>query len=86
MANQNLLKLLRDGVSAWNDWRANNPFVSLDLSEADFQRAMLKGADLSFANFERSNLWQVDFSKANLSGAALGYADLTEATLVVTAR
>ena len=34
MADQHHLNLLRRGIDAWNEWRANHPHV-LDLHEAE---------------------------------------------------
>ena len=71
MANQDQLKLLQQGVSAWNTWRENKapvrpvsrltqPFgENLDgdtLEEADLSGADLKGANLKAANLNRANL------------------------------
>jgi hypothetical protein len=41
MANPEHLKILKQGVKAWNGWRVENPEVYADLEGAD-----LHGADL----------------------------------------
>ena len=91
MANQEHLELLRQGVEAWNAWRAKEPSVRPDLSgadlsganlsEANLSGANLSGADLSGADLSGANLSEADLSGANLSGANLSGANLSEANL-----
>jgi uncharacterized protein YjbI with pentapeptide repeats len=71
MANADHLKLLRQGVAAWNAWRTEEPLATPDLIEAD----------LSEANLREANLREADLSWANLRGASLAWADLSEAHL-----
>jgi uncharacterized protein YjbI with pentapeptide repeats len=87
VANEEHLKILRQGVAAWNDWRDKNPLEK----EADLSGADLSGADLSDANLSETNLSHANLSeavlfraylrRANLSGAWLSEARLTEASL-----
>ena len=63
--------MLKQGVTAWNAWRRENPNIRPDLSNAD-----LSGADLSGANLARANLREAILFKANL-----GRADPVEANL-----
>ncbi len=35
MANPEQLKLIRQGVETWNQWRKDNPTIEVDLSEAN---------------------------------------------------
>ena len=61
MANEEHLKILKQGVKAWNLWREENPNISPDLSGAylsgaDLSRANLIGADLSVADLRGANL------------------------------
>jgi hypothetical protein len=69
MANEEHLKLLKQGVDGWNAWRAKEPSVVPDLSWADLSWAHLVEANLSKANLFKANLSGADLSKANLSGA-----------------
>ena len=77
MANEEQLAILRQGVEAWNTWRAENADASIDLSEADLIKANLRRADLDGAN-----LWKADLGGADLRKAILRQADLGEANLI----
>jgi hypothetical protein len=81
--------MLKKGVTAWNAWRAENPDVLPNLSDAEFIEAdligaNLNGADLSEANLFGANLNEADLSAANLIGANLFGADLRAAILIDT--
>src|SRR6516164_1911140 len=76
MANDEHVAMLKQGVTAWNAWRRENPNIRPDLSNAD-----LSGADLSGANLARANLREAILFKANLTGADLSGADLSGADL-----
>jgi len=87
MANPDHLKTLRQGVGAWNAWRARNPDLTPDLRGAplvgaDLGGANLVGADLSEANLSKANLRWALLSRVNLWGANLVGANLSEADLV----
>ena len=87
MANEEHLARLKQGVEAWNQWRAVNPDIQVDLREADLfgadlRRADLFGVDLRGADLRGATLPDADLSRANLAGANLIGADLTGATLV----
>jgi hypothetical protein len=99
MANEEHLKILKQGVEVWNRWRRENPDVRPDLSranlsltdlrEADLSRANLSGTDfqsaiLSGAHLSRTYLGEANLRWADLSGADLHYADLSEAILIGT--
>jgi len=67
MANPDHLKTLKQGVDAWNAWRAKEPLVSgADLLAVDLSRA-----DLSGANLERTSLFDARLIEANLRSANL---------------
>jgi len=81
MANQEQLRIIEQGVKAWNAWRREHPSLLINLNQASFVSRDLNGINLSGAE-----LWEVDFSgahlaKANLSGAELRNAHLTSADL-----
>ncbi|AFY68459.1 pentapeptide repeat protein [Thalassoporum mexicanum PCC 7367] len=86
MANEEQLKILRQGVNAWNQWREKNSNIKVDLSRTNLvsignsfipeylpysKIANLKGINLSKANLSFSIFTEVDLSGANLSQAIL---------------
>jgi uncharacterized protein YjbI with pentapeptide repeats len=79
MANEEHLKLLREGVDVWNAWRAKEPLIQPDLSGADLTGANLRGADLPKADLYGANLSGADLTGANLRGANLTEANLSGA-------
>jgi uncharacterized protein YjbI with pentapeptide repeats len=86
MANEDQLRIIRQGVDTWNKWRTENPDDDVNLVELDFIGTELYGldlhkADLSKANLHGSDLWMANLSESNLSGANLHGADLRGANL-----
>ena len=65
------LKIIRQGVDAWNEWRKQNPELKPDLRKADLRPVSLEGADLRGAD-----LWMADLEGAKLHGADLRDAHL----------
>jgi len=87
MANEEHLALLRQGVEAWNEWKANNPDIRPNLSFATgsgiiIREAKLSGVDLSRADLSRADLSRADLIGSNLSEAHLKEAYLSEADLI----
>ncbi len=81
MPNEEQLSILRQGVDAWNGWRGKNKKKTVDLSEADLQKADLDGFDLSHAVLDGANLSGASLKKTNLASARLRRANLTHANL-----
>jgi len=87
MANEDHLERLRQGVDAWNAWRAEDASIKVKnlrgpgLFEADFSEANLSGAKLFEANLSRANLGLADLRGANLHVADLPMANLSGANL-----
>ncbi|MFQ5750487.1 MAG: pentapeptide repeat-containing protein [bacterium] len=86
MAVEKHLKILKQGVEAWNQWREQNPDIQPDLREASLRRAKLSGVNLSKANLSDASLTQAklvaaDFSAAILSGTNLIGANLNKGKL-----
>ena len=89
MANDEHVALLKQGVDAWNKWRAENANIrpnrnGADLHEANLSEVNLNEADLSLANLSAANLSAAFLSRAFLPGADLSGADLMAATLLDT--
>ena len=76
MADTEQLEILSTGVGDWNQWRARNPDVTVDLREADLRDAELPGADL-----RNALLSSCDFRDAVLDGADLSSAIMHSANL-----
>lgn len=73
--------ILKQGVDAWNAWRAANPDIRPDLTGLFLMEVNLSGANFSGADLRRAQLWKVNLSEANLFGAVLIEANLSEANL-----
>lgn len=76
MASSKVLEAVKAGKQTLAKFRAANPNVLLDLTEAD-----LKGADLRGMNLRRALLVGAKLARADLTGANLSEADLTRASL-----
>ena len=81
VANEKHLKILRQGVEAWNAWREKEHSVLPDLRGANLGGAYLIGAELRDANLRGAKLGGADLSVAKLIRAKLGRATLNEAIL-----
>jgi TIR domain/Pentapeptide repeats (8 copies) len=91
MANPEHVKILKQGVKVWNEWRGRHLDVVPDLAGADLAGAYFYGADLTGADLEKVDLNDAylndayltgaNLAGANLTGAFLTRADLTEANL-----
>ena len=92
MANKEHLRIIKQGVGAWNNWRRRNPKVKPDLRKANLRKANLRKADLSEADLSEADLSWADLSdgdlrkaqffRAFLSGANLSAVNLSEAMLL----
>lgn len=83
MANEEHLKLLKQGAESWNEWRRLNPNMQqpdlsgIDLSEFDFRKINLGGV-----NFKETNITRADLSRVNIPEADLSYANLSFTSLL----
>ncbi len=86
MANEEHVKILKQGGEAWNKWRLENPNVKPDLREADFSGANLRrlrrGEPFVYVSLKKANLRGADLRGANLLGADLAEADLSRTDLI----
>lgn len=81
MANQQQIARLKEGVAAWNAWRAAHREVSPDLAGAPLRGLDLTGADLQGANLKEADLRGANLGEANLAGANLEGANFFKAVL-----
>jgi uncharacterized protein YjbI with pentapeptide repeats len=81
MANPEHLKILKQGVKAWNKWRDQNPHVIPDLREANLREAHLRRVRLDRANLSAADLFRADLFEADLFGVDLLDADVGGANL-----
>jgi uncharacterized protein YjbI with pentapeptide repeats len=81
MANQDQLKILKQGVEVWNEWRQEHPDEEIDLFEARLGGANLFEVDLREADLREADLKWAHLGGANLFGAVLRGATLGRATL-----
>lgn len=81
MAEKEHLKILEQGVDAWNQWKKANDIRMVDLSEVNCAGLDLSGANFAAANLARSSFHKANLAEANLRGADLSNADLSEANL-----
>jgi uncharacterized protein YjbI with pentapeptide repeats len=92
MADKRQLEVLKNGVSAWNAWRAEHgdlhpDFAAAHLVGLDLIGANLASADLRKADLRGSNMSDVLLTDARLDGAnffrtVLDRADLAGASLI----
>jgi hypothetical protein len=79
MADEEQLKILKQGVDVWNRWRKENPTVDVDLTDADLYSADLCKANLKAADLTGAKLGKADLRQVNLGGANVKRANLIEA-------
>jgi len=92
MANPEHVKILKQGVGTWNQWRKDHPDIEIDLmgtslaranlNKFNLSRAHLNFADLSRAQLNAAQLINTDLMRADLSHAQLQSADLSGADLM----
>ncbi len=83
MANPDHLKILRQGVKEWNEWRKTNPLVKPDLSGAKLKGAKLWGINLHHADLRGANLKSTALLKSNLIEADLRDSIMEDTRLMI---
>jgi uncharacterized protein YjbI with pentapeptide repeats len=81
MAKKLQVEILRQGVQAWNTWRAENPRVKPDLRAAKLSGTDLTGVHFEGANLSNAHLMRARLQHARFAGANLRGADLMQAWL-----
>lgn len=76
MADEEHLKILRQGVEVWNRWRKDNPKIKPDLSKTTLVALDLEGVNLAFAD-----LTDLLISNSNLRNAVLRHAVMVHTTV-----
>jgi uncharacterized protein YjbI with pentapeptide repeats len=94
MANEEHLKILKQGVKVWNRWREEHPEIRpiidrIDLTVSDLVGVNLSGANLirttlSFSQMRNANLRRADLSAAVFISADLSHANLSDTKLIWT--
>ena len=81
MNKEELIQLLKTDVAAFNAYRRETEFASIDLTVANLRGADLTGANLTVANLRGADLTGANLTYADLTRAGLTRADLTYADL-----
>ncbi len=81
MANEEHLRVIKDGVAVWNRWRSDNAETIPNLAGVELGVAELEGANLSKAHLDHANLTWACLDGANLSEASLIGANAYKAHL-----
>jgi uncharacterized protein YjbI with pentapeptide repeats len=76
MANQQHLKIFKQGARIWNKWRAQHKRIRPNLSNAEIMVLDQGRTDFRGANLHGANLRDVEFVGINLHGADLRQSDL----------
>jgi len=74
VANEEQVKILKQGIHAWNEWREKNQEIQPDLTDADICKAYIPvtdftDSDLTRAQFRETNLKYAIFKRAKMSFA-----------------
>lgn len=81
MANPEHLKILMQGVGAWNHWRTQNPDVEPDLRGLDAHVALLIKINFSGAFLTRAHITNSELPYADFTGAFLKEVTFRETAL-----
>lgn len=81
ISKENLIKLLRENITKFNNFRQENPEILINLQNANLMNANLKDANLMNAVLTDANLMNAVLTNANLMNAVLIDVDLMNAVL-----
>ena len=68
MANEEHLKILKQGPHSWKQWQEDHAGTQPDLVEADLSQSNLGEADLAWADLCGANLSSTNLREADLFG------------------
>jgi uncharacterized protein YjbI with pentapeptide repeats len=71
VANEEHLKILKQGAKVWNRWREDCPWITPNLSESRLYDFNLEGADLISTNFDEAAILNCNLSNALLNNAEM---------------
>lgn len=83
MANPKHLRILKQGVTAWNNWREEHPKIRPNLRLVNLVREDLRRVNFSNTDLSGARLAAADLRRANLKGANLSETDLRLANLIL---
>ena len=81
MSKENLIKLLHENITEFNNFRQENPEILINLQNANLMNANLRNANLMNANLRNTNLMNANLRNANLMNANLNGAGLMNAKM-----
>lgn len=81
MANPNHLKILEQGVEAWNKWREENPKVRPELSGQSLEGLFLREVNFSEMKISKMNFYKTDLGKAIFENSELRECNFIGANL-----
>jgi len=82
VANEEHLKILKQGAKVWNRWREDNPEIIPDISETELKDLNLEGANLVSTNLTKALITECIFNNAVFNDAVLYHATFLNVQLV----
>jgi hypothetical protein len=82
VANEEHIKILKQGVEVWNKWRKDNPDITPDLTSTALNNLNLEGANLIKADFDRTSIIHSNFNNAIFTEANMHLASFIVAQFV----
>jgi uncharacterized protein YjbI with pentapeptide repeats len=61
MAVEEYLEIIRQGVDAWNEWKAKNPNSRPELDDVNLRSAQLSSVNLYHANLSHAKAGQFNY-------------------------
>ncbi len=80
MPNEEHLRIIKQGVEAWNKWRYQNPETCPDLTEADLSGAFLSQANLRGTILVETNLEDAKLARCKVYGISAWNLKVNEET------
>lgn len=74
-------EIIKRGVAVWNNWRKENPEITIDIQGINLQGANFRGANFRGINFRDADLNGINLKDADLQGSSFWGANLQNAIL-----